>query len=273
MKTFNKMNSYRRNLELFHNKALYYRHIISRVIKILQEDKVKYTSESATFHSISALAISDWTGPTENGWEINFYTGNIVETTKEEYIKEIDKMISKQLCLFYAQIYEAFEKFVKDCLYERTENDINIRTYAISLLTVNMKPGFSRAYMPTGKKLYELLKKAGGKTFEEFNSTNSLNIKFPIIWTIFAEVRHSITHKESIMDLKIIKKSKEHTQVFNMFFNMKPESSNTILIQLDIRKFNTLIKRFSEYAFQIYKILSIEEGLEWKIDDTHHKTV
>jgi hypothetical protein len=177
---------------------------------------------------------------------------------------EIEKIHSRQLCLLYAQSFESFERFLKNCLFDRLGRDENIREYVITLLPKNQNLFIERAKMPSGDNLFKVLKKAGGESFKEFTSKNNLNIKFQELWTILSEVRHAITHKESMIELKLINKSNHHSDIFNYLFNSKNLLDDLLLIELDYGKFEKLIKRFSEYAFQIFKLLSIEENLEWK---------
>ncbi|MBI5915641.1 MAG: hypothetical protein HY842_09710 [Bacteroidetes bacterium] len=257
-------NSYKKHLDHFFEKLLYYRHISGRINKVVQKDVKVYSDEGAIIHFISALVISDWTGPTDKGWEMNFHTGIVTETTKDNYESEMRKIYSRQLCLLYAQSFEAFERFVKDCLFNRIGRDDAVREYTISLLPKNQQSSITREKMPGGGNLFKVLKKAGGETFKNFTSKNNLNIKFSELWTILSEVRHSITHKESLIESGLIKKTKHHTEIFKFLFNSKDVPTDLLSIELDFEKFERLIKRFSEFAYQIFKILSIEEKLEWE---------
>lgn len=257
-------NTYRKYLDQFFEKLLYYRHISGRINKVFQKDIQEYTSEKAKIHFASALIISDWTAPTDNGWEINFPSGISMETTKSNYESEIEKIFSRQLCLLYAQSFESFERYLKDCLFDRLDRDDTIRECVIKLLPKNQKTSITRGKMPGGDNLFKVLKKAGGESFKDFSSENNLNIKFKELWTILSEVRHSVTHNESLIDLGLVNKSNHHTEIFNFLFNSKSKSDDTMSIELDYKKFERLIKRFSEFAYQVFKMLSIEEELELK---------
>ncbi|MFB9055466.1 hypothetical protein ACFFU9_01810 [Mariniflexile ostreae] len=257
-------NPYKIHLDQFFEKLLYYRHISGRIDKVFKKEIEMYSSDKATMHFASALIISDWTGPTDNGWELNFHTGISTETTKENYEEEIKNISSRQRCLLYAQSFESFERFLKDCLFNKLERDSEIRDYVISLLPKNQNSVISRRNMPSGDKLFNVLKKVGGKTFKKFTTSNNLDIKFRELWTILSEVRHAVTHNESTIDLVKINKSDHHFDIFNYLFNSKKLSDEKIIIELDYKKFEKLIKRFSEFAFQVFKLISVEEKLEWK---------
>lgn len=258
-------NTYKKNLNHFFERLLYYRHISGRINNVFQKEIKEYSSDKAMIHFASALVISDWTGPTDKGWEKNFHSGITRETTKDNYKSELEKIHSRQLCLLYAQSFESFERFLKDCLFDRLCRDENIREYVSTLLPKNQNTEITRAKMPGGDNLFEALKKAGGETFKKFTLKNNLNIKFKELWTILSEVRHAITHNESMIELKLIHKSALHFDIFNYLFNSKSVSGDVLLIELEYGKFEKLIKRFSEFAFQIFKLLSIEEHQDWEI--------
>jgi hypothetical protein len=181
-----------------------------------------------------------------------------------QYHRNKQKIHSRQLCLLYAQSFESFERFLKDCLFERLGQDDNFRKSVITLLPKNQNSSITRAKMPGGDHLFKALKKAGGASFKDFTSKNNLNIKFKELWTVLSEIRHAITHNESMIELKLVNKSEYHSDIFNYLFNSKSVSDDFLLIELDYGKFEKLIKRFSEFAFQIFKLLSIEEHIEWK---------
>lgn len=257
-------NQYVNYLNIFFEKLIYYRHISGRTSEILKKDLQDYNSEKAYIHFASALIISDWTSPTDNGWEINFHTGIFTETKNENYKSEIKKITSKHLCFLYAQSFESFERFVKDCIYNRSTRDNAVKEYILKLLPNQDSANFTRERMPSGDKLLKVLKKAGGKSFTFHSSNNNLNIKFKELWSTLADVRHSITHNESTIEYSIISRSKEHLKIFNYLFNSSNISVNSVLIELDYQKFEILIKRFAEFAYQIFKLLSIEENTLWQ---------
>lgn len=163
------------------------------------------------------------------------------------------------------QSFEAFERFIKDSLFDIIQRNELIEKYAISLLPKNQQSTITREKMPGGKNLFSILKKVSGSTFNEFTNSNNLNIKYSELWIILSEVRHSITHKDSLIEVELINKTKHHFEIFEFLFDSSRVSSGFISIELDYKKFNKLTKRFSEFAFQIFKMLSIAEEHEWRI--------
>ena len=96
--------------------------------------------------------------------------------------------------------------------------------------------------MPGGGNLFKVLKKVGGVTFKNFTSKNNLNIKFSELWITLSEVRHSITHKESLIESELINKTKHHAEIFKFLFNSEEAYPDSLLIELDYKKFERLIK-------------------------------
>lgn len=267
-------NPYKEFLDEFFSTLLDFRHSTQRLNKVLKKDVEIYTREGAVFGSTSALIISDWSGPTDNGWELNFYTGAYKETNKTSYEIEVNKMISRECCLMYAQSFEAMEKFLKDCLFRKASEDIILEEHIKSFCR-NKELKIKREKMPGGDNLFKILKKAGSKTFVENSEDNNLNLGFSELWTILSEARHAITHSRSIISRQKINRSKYHLEILNDLFNSKRINDNSILIELDYHKFDRLIKRLSEFAFQVFKILSIEEDFKWEIrmkTTTHNKS-
>lgn len=260
------VNLYKKHITQLFEKFLYYRHIGYIINKIIQREVDSKASPESICNILSALVISDWTEPTDNGWAINNYTRNIIETNKGNYKEVIEKMLSMHLCLLYAQSFESFERFLKNCIFDRVNRDENIRVYYINCLSKSNKDKIiTRLNMFGGDKLFDVFKKAGGKSFISFSSNNNLNIQFKQLWTILSDVRHSITHQESLIEFVNINKSPHHVRIFNHLFNSTDVSDDFKFIELNYKNFEFLMKFFSEFAFQIFKILSIEENFEWKI--------
>lgn len=258
-------NPYKNILNDLFSTLLDYRHSTDRLNKVLKKDVKVYTKEGALLNSSSALAISDWSGLSDNGWEINFYTGAFTQTSKDSYEIEINKLLSREFCLMYAQSFEAFEKFLKDCLFSKANRDKKIKDYIITKILKKNNTEFERNIMPGGDKLFKILKKSGGKTFIKLSSENNLNLSFSELWTILSESRHVITHSKSYIKKQKINLSKHHSDIFNILFNSTEMDNELLLINLNYSKFDKLLKRLSEYAFQIFKILSTEEGIKWDI--------
>lgn len=89
-------------------------------------------------------------------------------------------------------------------------------------------------------------------------------MNFSIFWAIISQLRHAIIHNQNIIKKEKIVKSKHHIKTVEHFVKLKPINENEFEIILDYTKFDELINSIAEFAFQIFKILSIQEGLPWK---------
>ena len=56
-------------------------------------------------------------------------------------------------------------------------------------------------------------------------------------------------------------------EIFYKHFNYTETLNDTFLIELDYNNLSFLIKRISEFAFQIIKLLSLEDEFDWNYDD------
>lgn len=258
----NMQNPYKKYLDSFFTTILNYRHTTDRLFRVLKNDVASYKKENTYLHLSSALIISDWSSGTDNGWEINFPTGIVTETPKNEYPNEIQKFLSREFCLIYAQSYEALERFFKDCMFNKAIQDQELNKYVLSLIRKKITEGIDREELPGGTKLFKILRKAGGETFSMYSMQNNMGYGFKDLWTVLSESRHAITHSKSCIPKS---KADEHSRIFNDLFDSSVIDSMELLIELDYYKFDKLIKRVSEFAFQIFKILSIEDSLEWKL--------
>jgi len=127
-------NPYSSFLNKMYSTLLEYRHSTDRLNKVLNKDVEVYTKGGVNLNYSSALVISDWSGTKDNGWAINFYTGTFIETKRDAYEIEINKMLSREFCLIYSQSFEALEKFLKDCLFVKAKQDEEYENYIISLI-------------------------------------------------------------------------------------------------------------------------------------------
>jgi len=236
-------------IELF-KRIIELRHHSNRINLVLKKDAEKYTKEGAQFYSGSSLIISDWTGPTDNGWEINFHTGISKFTEKEDYSNEIEKIISRECCLAFAQSFEALEKFLKDCAFEIMKKDGN-------------DPIREKIY--GGDQIYKYIRKSCGEEFLNFSKENNKNIHFKEFWTTISETRHAIVHSSCRLKNDKVSKSRDHFATFEYLFDYEKLGDDKLLIKLSYRQLDKILKHVAEFAYQIFKLISLRENLEHKL--------
>lgn len=255
-------NPYKKYLDELFSTLLEYKHTTQRFNTVLKKDAETYSKDKATFHSMAALYISDWSGPTDNGWELPFPTGSIREIEKHNYHLEVEKIIIRECCLIYGQSFECLEKNFKDCVFTKAIHNNHIDDAIKKTLKLGQKS--NRKTVPGGESLFKLIKLSGGNTFKELSKKSNLNIELGILWSILSEVRHSITHSRSIIETSKINLSNHHKDIFKSLFRYSEINKDYIQIEIDYKNLDRLIKTLSEFAFQVFKILSIEENYKWQ---------
>ncbi|MCF1715981.1 hypothetical protein L0U88_15175 [Flavihumibacter sp. RY-1] len=253
-------NPYRFHLNSFFETITDFKHAANRLNKVLLNDVKIYTAEGAGFFSGTALVIGDWTGPTDNGWKLKFHTGIQKSTFKENYANEINAVLSREFGLAFAQCFEALERFLKRVAREKGRNN---QEFQLLLLDKKYSTGDS---LKGGDAIFDLIKKAGGLRFKEYSRDNNHNFKFKEIFTIFAEVRHAVTHSQG--ELKVIKlmKSDYYNVLFEYLFPFNKLKGEVVPLVFDYRTMDRLLTYLAEFGYQIFKILSEEEKLDWRIE-------
>lgn len=220
------------------------------------------------------LVISDLTGETENGWEINFPTntpGYLV--TSENYLEknlEIFSIVSLNLTV---QNYEAIERFMKDIfivyfkhnelLAKETIGKINLR---YDRDQINWRQTIQQLNKGVNKKSYLEILRELSPEFKVGEQKNLHNINLKDWFEMISLVRHSIVHSNSIIKNEEANKlSTNMKENLNNFFNICNKANGSIQVTLDVYKQKRLFKFFAEYCFFVFKSLSNSLELDWKI--------
>lgn len=253
-------NPYNKYLDHLYEVVLDYRHTTSLICRILLKDVESISSGNTISENHSALILSDWTGPTENGWEINQHSGKYRYTGKENYASDIENLVFRECGLIYAQVFELLEKFLQDCLYEKALNNQDLKVQILNHFKPNQP--ISRTKMPGGENLFKLLKKAAPTYYKNYSSSNNKNTDFKNFWCVISESRHALTHNRGYLQASKLK-GHQQEKIFHKYFNNIQIQSDVFIIQLDIENLTFLTKQISEFAFQIYKMISLEDGYDW----------
>jgi hypothetical protein len=216
-------------------------------------------SDEDAFISGSALIISDITGPTDNGYTINFHTGHSKFTLAKGYKEEVAKLISIECCYSFAQAFEALEGFIKDVVHLKADIDPDF----FELISHDKLPYNNRKVYPGGEKLLKLLKASIKDEFGHFSRNNNYNLRFTEFLCTISDVRHAVIHSRSVVEKKLVFKSDIYRDIFNHFFSYKECDIDKIEVRLDLDSFNKLTKSISEFAFQAYKMLSVKDNYPW----------
>jgi hypothetical protein len=252
-------NPYKIHLTTFFETITDFKHTSNRLNKVLLKDVEKYSAEGATYLSATSLIIGDWTGPTDNGWKLNYHTGVNKITFKENYSNEIDKVLSREFGLAYAQCYEALETLLKDIIYIKINTDKAFKN------SLPENKDFSRHCLKGGDDIFKLIKKAGKRRFQNYSKKNNTNFKFKEIFKIFSELRHAITHSQGILKTSKIPNNNYYKSLFEYLLPLNEIKEETILLKFKYKTLDRLLIYLTEFGYQIFKILSEEDNYEWKI--------
>ena len=254
----NMTNPYKVHLDSFFETIIEFRHSSNRLNKVLLKDVERYTAEGAQFFSGTSLAIGDWTGPTDNGWKLTFHTGVRKITRKENYAHDVDQLLSREFGLALSQCYEAMETLFKDLVHTKSLNDESFKT------SLSLKKVYSREQLKGGDDLFKILKKAGGHKFSTYSNKNNNSFKFRELFKTYSEVRHAITHSRGCLMTSKIPNTTYYQGLFQHLFPNHTLSGEVILLDFDYPTLDRNLIYISEFGFQMFKILSEEDGFEWK---------
>lgn len=261
-------NPYKKYLDQFLTTMLEFIHSARRIDTVLKRDLERYKSENAKYIDLSHLIIRDWTEELGNEDGINFPTGIIKEVGKEDYENEVKKMISFELCTMLAQSFENLERFIKNCLFEKA---ISNQDFAL-IIQKELSNGIelTRENLPGGNRLYKLLKKGANPFFGQFSDSNNIGISFKNFWIVITELRHAITHSNSILDLAEIKKKKDSFKAFESFVSYHSLENEHAQIVFEFNKFRFLMVRVSEFGYQVFKAISTTDGYDLEYGIRRH---
>ncbi len=256
------MNPYQNHIKDFFQRNIELQHSMYEISETIEKSMNLFEScNNWDLKSFSQLVISDWSVKSDNGWVINNSTGNSKTIRKENHQEELRRIISAECCYTFAQTYESLERFIKDCIVTRTKTDVRYKEY----LEKKYKKVFCRDILRGSSDIFDCIKKAGNPYFNKISNSNNSTIKFKEYWDIISQVRHGIIHSSSKIEIVKIHKTPYHFKLFDRLFSYKNINDEVLEIQLDYKKTKNLQKIISEFGFQIFKSISMAEGLDWDI--------
>jgi hypothetical protein len=248
----------------------------------LANDIEKYTlsliknakDKDVKFLKGSRLVISDFTGETDNGWEINFTlptAGYLVNT--ENYKERNTQLFQVVSSTIVAQSYEALVTFIKEILTFYFENNTQVAFETVGKANciwnrnkVNWRETVRK--IDTGVNYNGLLKiiRILSPEFKRAEKNNNTNIDLSSWFDMVSVVRHSIVHSESIIkNNEFNKLNKSKQEILSSFFEVELHSGGSRKLLISKKHATYVIKFMCEYAFQVFKFLSISRELDWNI--------
>lgn len=243
------------NINQLKTRSLHFKSVLEQSVKRYDND---LNREIQTI-TLSALIVSDWTGPTENGWKLNYHSGATNSIRQETYIDDAYYMLSFHCQYSFAQMFERLNSLFKEWVMIRSLTDMAILEH----YKEKEKIIYDRSTLPGGDKLYKLIMKAAGENAKRYSQKNNENIRFKELWTVVSDARHAVTHSQGKISKKIAQKTKYHENLFGRLFPDSTETDSDITIQMRYRDLDRIGKLLAEYAIQFFKSLSEQEHYEW----------
>jgi hypothetical protein len=278
------MNELRVPLEKYFNRIANLQGTLLHIEKALTDyskifrqryDKSKdtYKDKVPDFALGLRLIISDLTGETDNGWDFYFPTDGKHIVTATNYDSEIDNLIKRETGFSLAQGFEAFSTFLKDILasyfmikpyegirFNIIDERVDIKEIDWGDAIRDFKSG------KNNKNLFKLIRKINSD-FEYSERNNNKQIDFKDWYTVYSLFRHKMVHESG----KLLKTDKdfrnfnsEQMRYLESYFPFL-ESEDKLIFNIKRKVGDISLKLLSEYAFLIFKELSITLGYDWKI--------
>lgn len=261
---------------------------IKQYSKLFLKSWDKSESNKPKFALLSRLIVSDLTGPTDNGWELHYPTKSDYIVSFENYNKKTAELTIQFSHFVVIQSYEVFESFLKKMLSgffsikpkigkriiaryssqkKRFYNFLNIcRIFSNNRIEDHNIDWFKevRKIRPgkNNKVLFKILRSISNDGFD-FEINNNKDINLRNWYNQFSIIRHSITHSNCLIPEPIFKNINNLKALNTYFPTIKEDQSYRVSI--DRSHAESIADIITEYAFQIFKNLSITLGNDWAI--------
>lgn len=236
-------------------------HWSNRLNKIFEEDTTKIFN-SKDYLAISTIILTDWSGPTYQGWDIQFPTGIYTESNKASYYSDLNKLQIKICGLLYVHSYECFEAYLQNCLQICYSCDAEGQKIIYGYLKFNPINHTKRL---SDVRLFGSFERISPENWS--NTINSSGISLRELWFLFSNVRHAITHSESLIKKGLVSISKNQFKLFTELFPTRELKPRLFTIEIDSKNLQTILKYLACFAYQIQKMLFFREmkiGIEGK---------
>ena len=178
---------------------------------------------------------------------------------------EIDVILSKEYCLTLSQAYEIFETYLAgiftDLLYNNPEYCVSLKLLETKLhlpkKTVRELVKEKLGRQKNNRKYINSLRKLS-QHFSDHEANNIYEINISTWFDLVSELRHNIIHSRQVISDKLLEflKDKERGKLFKEYFDQR-DTYDGVVIFLTSAKFNIVLDRLNEFAYFIFKSLSI----------------
>jgi hypothetical protein len=223
----------------------------------------------------SALVIRDLTEWPEDNWA-RYYPSGSFTSQGEKYLQVTDILLSRESAWAVSQAYEAFETFLKDItavyLYNQPDNEDEdaLKKNASIVKKTDLKPSeieywkrCVRLRYRSGAKVLEYLRRLAPE-IARAEQDNNRAIDMSAWFEVVSEVRHATTHADLLIkSTRISTFSKTEDSLLKQYF---PGNVVDVGYKLELNRkaAEKALSFFAEYAFLIFKYLSMRQGYNWQ---------
>lgn len=199
-----------------------------------------------------------------------FWTGMEYNFSVSDLRNNAQLLASRECCYGIAQVYEIFESFLKNLTVELLQNkkefiELVSNKDSMVLNTTEdyrvLATQFQRKEK-NNKSFLWLFRKVSG-FYKKHEKENIWNYNLADWFDLMSEIRHAITHnRQQFTDkVKLSINRNGNREIFNRYFNQN-KSNETGFIVTNQLKTGEIISLFNQFAFLIWKSLSIECRLD-----------
>lgn len=238
----------------------------------------KKVTELPTILTSVSLAVIDLTGKTDHGWPLNFAAGGF-SAADAEYIEALDAVLARNASWAESQTYEAFETFLKDVLAcFLTANPSEAKPADLSKFNMDAKSsGLTPAsfeywrgfvsYIGRGRNNSGFFKLARrfAPNLSMAEESNQLGLNLPDWFAAASEMRHAVTHADfEVEPNRWDPLSQNQKTLLQLFFPCRIRNGKRMLAAT-VAKAEQAIRMFLQYAFTVFKFLSMSKSYDWDI--------
>lgn len=213
----------------------------------------------------STLVMGDLTGPSDNGWKLNYPTGFTNSIGLPEMPSNIDILISREGMRNFATAYEILESYFFDitATYLKLNPSLIIHAKKIENLNGNLKDQIRLYRGKNNKELFKLIRKIC-PSFKTAETQNTANINLKEWYIMISHVRHAIVHSLFRLNFRKVNLTKYQKQLLDQYFSYNL-NDNIAELRLSYEQANRSLVMIAEFGFLLFKSFSIEMDKDWRI--------
>lgn len=224
----------------------------------------------------TSIVVRDLTERPEHGAAVYYPSGKFV-ARGEQYLNLIEVLVSRESAWSISQGYEAFETYLKDTiavyLFEnQAASDVkrlekfkrDPKSHLLKENDLEFWKAFSRYAFQENRILLDYVRQIA-PLVQEAEERNNRALDLVKWYEVVTKVREAATHSNFIIKAERIQSwTKQHKEILETNFSGEFNNGNYSLM-LKPDNAETALKLFAEYAFAIFKSISIALNYDWQI--------